>query len=89
MTNGELIDILSTFPRELTVWHSDGGYVEGAARSIAPIKILANEASLDGDEIEDEIRYTKFDAFWKEEGYQEVAKDFLVKEIILLQSTLD
>lgn len=89
MTNGELIDILSTFPRDLTVWHSDGGYVEGAARSIAPIKILASEASLNGDEISDEIRNTKFDSYWEEEGYQEIAKDVLAKEIVLLKSTLD
>lgn len=47
------------------------------------------KTSFDGDEVNDEVRYTKFDSYWEEQGYQEVEKDVLSKEIILLKSTLD
>lgn len=100
MTVVELIEHLNKFPPDLKVWVSDGGYCEGAANCIEPQIILAIDAALDGDEVDEEYFY------YDEEdgddvdtyapiilnpqlyGYYPFDKGYS-KNIILIKSTLD
>lgn len=53
----ELIDILSQYPEDMEVWVSDKGYSEGGERLSKVEKVLAVDAGLDGDEVDDEYIY--------------------------------
>lgn len=53
----ELIDILSPYPEDMEVWVSDKGYSEGGERLSKVEKVLAVDAGLDGDEVDDEYIY--------------------------------
>lgn len=53
----QLIDILSQYPDDMEVWVSDRGYCEGGIRLNKVEKVLAFDAGLDGDEIDDEYVY--------------------------------
>jgi hypothetical protein len=55
----ELINILSQYPEDMEVWVSDRGYCEGGEKLTTVEKLLAYDASLDGDEINDEYIYVK------------------------------
>lgn len=53
----ELIEKLGQYPEDMEVWVSDRGYCEGGERLQKVEKVSAYEASLDGDEIDDEYIY--------------------------------
>lgn len=89
MTVGQLIEHLSKFPLDLNVWVSDAGYCEGANPCAEPVEIIAWEAGLDGDMVEDEWIYDKMDFYWKNQGYEEVENEILSKKIVLIKSMLD
>ncbi len=89
MTVKELIEHLSKFPQDLKVWVSDGGYCEGAANCIEPVELVAWEAGLDGDEVDDEWVNDEQSAYWESQGYIEVEHNLLSKNIVLIKSTLD
>jgi len=88
----ELIEQLSKFDPELELWHSDGGYCEGSMRSIEPVKILAIDAGLDGDEVDSEYFYVYDEEDMidnpEKHGYEKTG-DGYSKYIVLLRSQLD
>jgi hypothetical protein len=51
----ELINILSQYPEDMEVWVSDRGYCEGGEKLTKVEKLIAYDAGLDGDEIDDEF----------------------------------
>jgi hypothetical protein len=53
----ELINILSQYPEDMEVWVSDRGYCEGGEKLTKVEKLLAYDAGLDGDSIDDEYIY--------------------------------
>ena len=53
----ELINILSQYPEDMEVWVSDNGYCEGGEKLTKVEKLLAYDAGLDGDSIDDEYIY--------------------------------
>ena len=53
----ELINILSQYPEDMEVWVSDKGYGEGGEKLTKVEKLLAYDAGLDGDSIDDEYIY--------------------------------
>ena len=53
----ELINILSQYPENMEVWVSDRGYCEGGEKLTKVEKLLAYDAGLDGDSIDDEYIY--------------------------------
>jgi len=55
----ELIKKLSQYPEDMEVWVSDRGYCEGGERLSKIEKVSAYEASLDGDDIDDEYIYVE------------------------------
>ena len=55
----ELINILSQYPEDMEVWVSDRGYCEGGEKLTTVEKVVAYDASLDGDEINDEYIYVE------------------------------
>jgi hypothetical protein len=55
----ELINILSQYPEDMEVWVSDKGYSEGGEKLTKIEKLLAYDAGLDGDEINDEYIYVE------------------------------
>jgi hypothetical protein len=55
----ELINILSQYPEDMEIWVSDRGYCEGGEKLTTVEKLLAYDASLDGDEINDEYIYVE------------------------------
>lgn len=84
----ELIKKLSQYPEDMEVWVSDRGYCEGGERLTKIEKVSAYEASLDGDEIDDEYIYVENDTNISEylnKGYL-LSKDgdVLYKEIVYL-----
>ena len=100
MTVKELIEHLSKFPPDLKVWVSDGGYCEGANCCIEPEMLLAIDATLDGDEVDEEYFYydeeddDDVDTYApiilnpEQYGYYPFDEGYS-KYIILLKSTLD
>ena len=91
MTVADLIQMLEVLPQDLTVWVSDGGYCEGAARLTEVQFVNAWDSGLDGDEVNDEYIYNEGqDADTMiEEGYTLVENEIWTKPIVLLKSTLD
>lgn len=57
MSIAELIKELEKYPKDLKVWVSDGGYCEGATPLKSIEKVVAWEANLDGDAVDDEYEY--------------------------------
>ena len=55
----ELINILSQYPEDMEVWVSDKGYGEGGEKLVKVEKLLAYDAGLDGDSIDDEYIYVE------------------------------
>lgn len=84
----ELIDILSQYPEDMEVWVSDKGYSEGGERLSKVEKVLAVDAGLDGDEVDDEYIYiedkTNIFEYLKKGYLLNREKDALSKEIIYL-----
>jgi len=61
MKNKELQELLKQFPDDMEVWVSDKGYCEGGERLTKVKKVIASDAGLDGDEIDDEYIYVEED----------------------------
>lgn len=55
----ELINILSQYPEDMEVWVSDRGYCEGGEKLVKVEKLLAYDAGLDGDGVDDEYIYVE------------------------------
>lgn len=53
----ELKELLNNYPDYLEIWVSDGGNSEGGRRLTKVEKVLAVDAGLDGDEVDDEYFY--------------------------------
>ena len=49
--------MLSQYPEDIEVWVSDNGYCEGGEKLTKVEKLLAYDAGLDGDSIDDEYIY--------------------------------
>lgn len=72
----ELKKILETFDDELSIWVSDGGYVEGST-NLRDIKIVnAYEAGLDWDDVDDE--YLDCSEMSKEEINNYIQKGYIL-----------
>jgi hypothetical protein len=86
----ELKQILEQYPEELEIWVSDSGYIEGAERLTRVAKMLAYQADLNGDCVDDEYLYIEDDTDIKkyvDNGYTLLAdKSVLTKEIIILNN---
>jgi hypothetical protein len=61
MKNKELQELLKQFPDDMEVWVSDRGYVEGGERLVKVEKVMACDAALDGDDVDDEYIYVEKD----------------------------
>jgi len=90
MTVKELIKILEQYPPDMGIWVSDRGYCEGGERLVKVEKILADDAGLDGDDIDDEYLYVEDDtniSKYLKKGYI-LSEDgeVLSKEIIYLNN---
>lgn len=57
MNVGDLKKILNQFPDDMDIWVSDFGLGEGGSRINKVESVLAYNASLDGDEVDDEYIY--------------------------------
>lgn len=53
----ELKHLLEQYPNDMEIWVSDRGGLEGGTRLVKLEKVLAYNADLDGDEINDEYFY--------------------------------
>lgn len=53
----ELKQLLEQYPENMEVWVSDRGYCEGGERLKKVERVLAYDAALDGDEVDDEYLY--------------------------------
>lgn len=53
----ELKTILEQYPDDMEIWVSDQGNSEGGTKLTKVAKVLAIDAGLDGDEIDDEYSY--------------------------------
>lgn len=53
----ELKELLNKYPDNMEIWVSDGGNSEGGERLRKVEKVLAVDAGLDGDEVDDEYFY--------------------------------
>jgi hypothetical protein len=88
MTKAELIEFLKPFPDDMSIWISDNGNSEGGTRLTIVEKVLANDAGLDGDDIDDEWICVEEDTdiqFYLDKGYQLCERgEILSKEIIYL-----
>jgi hypothetical protein len=90
MKNKELQELLKNFPDDMEVWVSDNGYREGGERLNTVEVVKADDAGLDGDEVNDEYIYVEDDTniseyltkgyFLSEDG------ETLSKEIIYLNN---
>lgn len=82
----ELIEKLKEFPEDMAVWVSDNGNCEGGIRLRSVEKVLAIDAGLDGDEVDDE--YSRIDDYCNESifsGPEYTKKDgYASKEIVYL-----
>ena len=57
MNKKQLIEALKPFPDDFELWVDDRGSWEGGLRLLKVEKVLAWNAGLDGDEIDDEYEY--------------------------------
>lgn len=57
----ELIEELQKYPDDMEIWISDKGYSEGGERLTKIEKVIAVDAGLDGDDIDDEYIYIEED----------------------------
>lgn len=57
MNKKQLIEVLEPFPDDMEIWIDDRGSWEGGLRLLKVEKVLAWNAGLDGDEIDDEYEY--------------------------------
>ena len=84
----EIKQLLNKYPDDMEIWVSDGGNSEGGERLIKVEKVLAVDAGLDGDDIDDEYVYIDDDVdvlSYLERGYI-LSKDgdAVSKEILYL-----
>lgn len=84
----ELKELLNKYPDDMEIWVSDGGNSEGGERLTKVEKVLAVDAGLDGDDIDDEYTYIDDDVdvlSYLERGYI-LSKDgdAVSKEILYL-----
>jgi hypothetical protein len=89
MKNKDLQELLKQFPDDMKIWVSDGGNGEGGQPLVKVEKVLAMDAGLDGDSVDDEY-------IWVDDKFLDVAKylsngyimsddgEYLTKEIIYL-----
>lgn len=90
-----LIETLQQYPQDLEVWVSDRGYCEGGISLERVEKVLAYEAGLDGDDIDDEYIYLDEDnnlediQSYLDKGYKLLEdRGVLSKEIIYLNDEI-
>jgi len=57
MNKKQLIEVLEPFPDDMEIWIDDRGSWEGGLRLLKVESVLAWNAGLDGDEIDDEWTY--------------------------------
>ena len=61
MKNIELQELLKQFPDDMEIWVSDQGNSEGGTKLTKVEKVLADDAGLDGDDVNDEYIYVEED----------------------------
>lgn len=61
MNAKELIEELQKYPDDMEIWISDKGCSEGGERLTKIEKVIAVDAGLDGDDIDDEYIYVEED----------------------------
>lgn len=88
LTVGDLKKLLEKYPDDMSIWVSDGGNSEGGTRLEKVEKVLASDAGLDGDDIDDEYFFIEDDTdiktFLKNGYILNKDKDMLSKEILYL-----
>jgi hypothetical protein len=103
MIVADLIKELQKYPQDLGIWVSDDNMGEGALPLLKVRKVLAVEAGLDGDEVDDEydypeefdklepesVEFTQLIMHWNEKGYRYIAYpgEHAVSKYILLLET--
>ncbi len=93
----KLKEILSKYPDDMNIWVSDAGYCEGGNPLLKVEKVLAYNAELDGDQINDEyihiddFKEDKRDINWyKNNGYKKLkGEQVYSKEILLIKTELN
>jgi len=86
----ELIEKLKEFPEDMTVWVSDNGNSEGGTRLISVEKVLAIDAGLDGDDVDDEYFFIDEDfdeSILKNPSSYIKHENFVSKEIVYLNDS--
>jgi len=90
MTVKDLIEELQKYPEDLKVWVSDGGYCEGAEPLKNIEKVVAWEADLDGDVVDDEWEYMDKKSFkgcsYPHEIFEIGGDEIIVSKYILMIS---
>lgn len=86
MTKKELIELLEPYPDNITIWVSDGGYLEGATPLSKVYLEFAFDADLDGDLVSDEYTYD----LEKEnnDDYTKIIRDeqtILTKKVLIIE----